>query len=169
MVKQEINIVWFKRDLRTLDHLPLFHAEKHELEYVSVYIFDPKKISHSDSSLRHQQFVYHSIKDINHQWKIYNRRVHIMCAPTLDVFHYLSKTYEIKNIFSFQESGIRLSWDTDKSVAEYCKKNKIANICFPKGIKKKYEEFNRIVEPDGINLDYDVDPLWAKKKLKNEL
>ena len=52
-------------------------------------------------------------------------------------------------------------------IVEYCRKNKIANICFPKGIKKKYEEFNRIVEPDGINLDYDVDPLWAKNKLKN--
>tara|TARA_B100001115_G_scaffold184839_1_gene189275 strand:+ start:2063 stop:3547 length:1485 start_codon:yes stop_codon:yes gene_type:complete len=125
LVKQKINIVWFKRDLRTLDHLPLFHAEKDELEYVCVYIFDPKKISHSDTSLRHQQFAYHSIKDINQQWKIYNRRVHIMCAPTLDVFHHLSKIYELKNIFSYQESGIRLSWDTDKSVAEYCKKNNI--------------------------------------------
>ena len=132
LVRQEINIVWFKRDLRTLDHLPLFHAEKHELEYVCVYIFDPKKISHSDSSLRHQQFVYHSIKDINQQWKIYNRRVHIMCAPTLDVFHYLSKTYEIKNIFSYQESGIRLSWDIDKYVSEYCKKNNIKWLQFQK-------------------------------------
>ena len=130
MVKQGINIVWFKRDLRTLDHLPLFHAEKHGLEYVCVYIFDPKKISHSDSSLRHQQFVYHSIKDINQKWKIYNRRVHIMCAHTLDVFHYLSKTYEIKNIFSYQESGIRLSWDTEKSVDEYCKKNNIKWLQF---------------------------------------
>ena len=125
MVKQKINIVWFKRDLRTQDHLPLFHAEKHELEYVCVYIFDPKKISHSDTSLRHQQFVYHSIKDINKQWKIYNRRVHIMHANTVEVFIYLSKIYEIKNIFSSQESGTRLSWDIDKSIHEYCKKNNI--------------------------------------------
>ena len=130
MVKQKINIVWFKRDLRTQDHLPLFHAEKHELEYVCIYIFDPKKISHSDTSLRHQQFVYHSIKDINNQWKIYNRRVHIMHASTLEVFNYFSKIYEIKNIFSFQETGTRLSWDIDKSINEYCKKNNIKWLQF---------------------------------------
>ena len=142
MVKQKINIVWLKRDLRTQDHLPLFHSEKHELEYVCIYIFDPKKISYSDTSLRHQQFVYHSIKDINQQWKIYNRRVHIMHGQTLDVFHHLSKIYEIKNIFSYQESGTRLSWDIDKSVAEYCKNNNIKWLQFQRdgiirGLKKR--------------------------------
>ena len=52
-------------------------------------------------------------------------------------------------------------------IVEFCKKEKIPNICFPKGIKEKYEDFNRIVNPDGINLDYDIDPLWAKNKLKD--
>ncbi len=50
---------------------------------------------------------------------------------------------------------------------ELCKKNKIPNICFPKGIGEKYKDFNNIVGPDGINLDYDIDPLWAKEKLRN--
>ncbi len=48
-----------------------------------------------------------------------------------------------------------------------CKKNKIPNICFPKGIKQKYEEFNNFVKPDGISLDPEVDPIWAKNNLKN--
>ena len=52
-------------------------------------------------------------------------------------------------------------------IVEYCKKNKISNICFPRGIKKKYEDFNKIVKSDGLNLDYEVDPKWAKNKLKN--
>ena len=52
-------------------------------------------------------------------------------------------------------------------VVEFCKKEKISNICFPKGIKEKYEEFNNFVKPDGINLDSEIDPLWAKDKLKN--
>ena len=52
-------------------------------------------------------------------------------------------------------------------IVEFCKKEKVPNICFPKGIKEKYNNFNQIVKPDGINLDYDVDPLWAKKKLRN--
>ena len=34
-------------------------------------------------------------------------------------------------------------------------------------IGEKYEEFNNFVKPDGINLDADLDPLWAKKRLKD--
>ena len=55
----------------------------------------------------------------------------------------------------------------NKHIVEFCKREKIANICFPKGIKKNFEEFNIFVNPDGINLDSELDPLWAKEKLKN--
>ena len=40
-------------------------------------------------------------------------------------------------------------------------------ICFPKGINKNYKEFNKVVKPDGISLDYDVDPKWIKENLSN--
>ena len=33
---------------------------------------------------------------------------------------------------------------------------KIPSICFPKGIKEKYEEFNKIVKPNGISLDPEI-------------
>ena len=44
---------------------------------------------------------------------------------------------------------------------------KIPVICFPKGLKKNYSTFNNIVKPDGINLDYELNPRWAKKNLTN--
>ena len=52
-------------------------------------------------------------------------------------------------------------------IVEFCKKKKIPSICFPKGIKEKYIDFNQIVKPDGINLDNEIDPLWARNKLRN--
>ena len=55
----------------------------------------------------------------------------------------------------------------NKKIVEFCKESKIPNICFPKGIKEKYEEFNKAVKPDGISLDYNIDPMWAKKRLKD--
>ena len=55
----------------------------------------------------------------------------------------------------------------NKKIVEFCKSEKIVNICFPKGIKENYEEFNAFVKPDGINLDPELNPLWAKEKLKN--
>ena len=52
-------------------------------------------------------------------------------------------------------------------IVDFCKKKKIPNICFPKGIKKKFKEFNEIVRPDGINIDTEISPSWAKKNLKD--
>ena len=52
-------------------------------------------------------------------------------------------------------------------IVEFCKKKKGPVICFPKGIKERYKEFNNVVKPDGLNLDYGIDPAWAKLNLKN--
>ena len=52
-------------------------------------------------------------------------------------------------------------------IVEFCKSKKIPVICFPKGIKKNYIEFNNMVKPDGLSLDYEIDPFWAKKNLTN--
>ncbi|MDC0385117.1 uroporphyrinogen decarboxylase [Pelagibacteraceae bacterium] len=52
-------------------------------------------------------------------------------------------------------------------IVDFCKEKKIPVICFPKGINNNYKEFNNVVKPDGINLDYNVDPIWAKQNLLN--
>ncbi len=52
-------------------------------------------------------------------------------------------------------------------LVEFCRKNQIPVMCFPKGINKNYKEFNDVVKPDGISLDYDVDPNWIKANLTN--
>tara|TARA_Y100000591_G_C21789297_1_gene675651 strand:+ start:353 stop:1300 length:948 start_codon:yes stop_codon:yes gene_type:complete len=52
-------------------------------------------------------------------------------------------------------------------IVEFCKREKISNICFPKGLGKKYKEFNDLVKPDGINLDPEINPSWAISNLKD--
>jgi uroporphyrinogen decarboxylase len=51
-------------------------------------------------------------------------------------------------------------------IVEFCKVRKIPVICFPRGIKENYKSFNNLVKPDGINIDYNIDPEWAKDNLK---
>ena len=52
-------------------------------------------------------------------------------------------------------------------IVDFCRNEKIPNICFPKGIGEKYKDFYKFVRPDGLNLDSELDPLWAKMNLKN--
>ena len=51
-------------------------------------------------------------------------------------------------------------------IVEFCKKKDIPVICFPRGIGENYKDFNNLVKPDGINIDFNVDPNWAKENLK---
>ncbi len=55
----------------------------------------------------------------------------------------------------------------NKKIVDFCKSKGIATICFPKGLKKNYEVFNNFVKPHGINLDSELDPKWARDKLKD--
>ncbi len=55
----------------------------------------------------------------------------------------------------------------NSKIVEFCKTKKIPVICFPRGIKENYKDFNNLVKPDGINIDYNIDPLWAKENLKD--
>ena len=50
-------------------------------------------------------------------------------------------------------------------IVNFCKAKKIPVMCFPKGLNKNYKEFNNIVKPNAISLDYDIDPAWAKQNL----
>ena len=52
-------------------------------------------------------------------------------------------------------------------IVNFCKEKKIPVICFPKGLNKNYKEFNNIVKPDAISLDFELDPLWVKQNLTN--
>ena len=52
-------------------------------------------------------------------------------------------------------------------IVDFCKKQRIPVICFPKGLRENYKEFNNIVKSDGLSLDYELKPDWAKNNLKN--
>mgnify|MGYP005747538757 CR=1 FL=1 len=55
----------------------------------------------------------------------------------------------------------------NSKIVEFCKNKNIPTICFPKGIGENYKNFNNMVKSDGINIDYKIDPVWAKQNLKN--
>lgn len=120
-----INIVWLKRDLRLQDHEPLHRAEQVGLPYLIIYLFEPSIIQYPDTSPRHLQFVYHSIKSLNKQLKPYKRCVTSFYGEAIEVFKFLASTYSIQQLFSYQESGTKTTWQRDKKVKACCKKRGI--------------------------------------------
>ena len=60
-----------------------------------------------------------------------------------------------------------LCYSPNKKIVDFCRSKNIPTICFPKGLMKNYHEFNKRVKPNGLSLDYDINPRWAKQKLIN--
>ncbi len=135
--KHPINLVWMKRDLRTQDHEPLMLAEKSGVPYFIVYCFEPSLIAHPDTSTRHLQFQYQSLLQVNEKLKASNRCVHVSYGEAVDVFSGIAEHFDILNIFSYRESGVRLTWLRDKAVQRWCDERAIRwNECKRDGIQR---------------------------------
>ena len=126
MSNQSINIVWLKRDIRSQDHEPLFRAEQAGIPYKIIYIFEPTLLEYPDTDIRHLQFIYHSILELNKVLAIYNKSVDLFYGEAIDVYENLYLNFKIQEIFSYQESGTRITWERDKKINSFCKKQEIS-------------------------------------------
>ena len=169
MKKKTINIVWLKRDIRTLDHMPFYMAESNQQYFIPIYIFDSKIINHRDTSNRHLQFIHNSILVVNKKLKKYNKSVEIFYGDSLEIFKYLISTFNIINVYSYQESGIKMSWERDKEVKELFLKVNINWTEFQRdgivrGIKNR-KNWNRLWH-DEMHKKIIVNDFSKQKKIK---
>ncbi len=119
MNKREINIIWFKRDLRLNDHEPLYLASQSQFPCLLIYVFEPELMQHHDSDVRHWRFVYQSLQDIQNQMHLLNAKVSIYHHSADAVFEELSKQYTIKTVYSNEETGNALSYARDKRMKQF--------------------------------------------------
>lgn len=111
--KTEINIVWFKRDLRFTDHEPLFTAQQKSIPILLIYCFEPSLMSNDDSDVRHWRFVYQSLQDMQEKLKGINAQLFIFHNEAINVFTEINNYFSINTVFSHQEIGNKISYDRD--------------------------------------------------------
>jgi deoxyribodipyrimidine photo-lyase len=148
MNKEKINVVWIKRDIRSQDHLPLFHAENHGCRYLAIYIFDKNSLEHPDCSPRHLQFQWHSLNNLRERLNSVNFELTICYGDTLEIFQELIHTFDVDQVFSYQETGVRLTFDIDLRIKKLFRKYNI-----------KWTEFQR----DGIIRGIKDRSSWDKE------
>ncbi|MDP5076991.1 MAG: deoxyribodipyrimidine photo-lyase [Nonlabens sp.] len=150
--KKFVNIVWLKRDIRSQDHEPLFEAERAGVPYKIIYIFEPSLLAYPDSSLRHLQFVYHSIQVLNNVLAPFKRSVDVFYGEAIDVFTCLTDSYHVGKVFSFRESGTQTTYNRDKKVKQFFNNQGIS-----------WQEFQRDGILRGITNRENWGQLWHEK------
>ena len=125
MSKKAINIIWFKRDLRFLDHEPLYWAQQEKLPILLLYFFEPSVMNYDDSDVRHWRFIYESIADMQVKLNGIGAKIYFFQNEVKTVFKELAKIYDIKTVFSHQEIGNKVTYDRDIEMQFFFQESKI--------------------------------------------
>ncbi len=111
--------MWFKRDLRFVDHEPLFFAQQEDIPILLLYFFEPSVMSYDDSDVRHWRFIYESIQEMQPKLTTVSTQLYVFHNEVLNVFEELVKEYEIKVVFSHQEIGNKVTFDRDITMQSF--------------------------------------------------
>lgn len=130
MVKQPINIVWLKRDLRLKDHAPIKQAIQAKKPILLIYIWEPSLLATADYDVRHWRFVRQSLDDLNRQLldnggAVKNVAITEFYGEAVPIFESLQALYEIGTVYSHQEINIYTTFERDKAVKKCLKLKKI--------------------------------------------
>ena len=126
--KKHINVVWLKRDLRLNDNEAIFNATQNKIPTLLLYVFEKSLENDPHYSPRHWNFIKQSIADINNELKNSNTHVLAVTSEVLQVFNTIQETYKIDSVFSHQETGLKITYERDKTFKRFCKNNQISWI-----------------------------------------
>ena len=125
------SILWFKKDLRIIDHKPFWEASKNGL-VLPLYIFEPEILDSEDYDPRHHKFINESLKSLKIELEKIGGYLHVEQGSSLEVFQKLkSQTSNKIRIFSHEETGNWISYQRDIHLKKWCKKNTINWVEFP--------------------------------------
>ena len=128
-----------------------------------IYMLDLKKADNSfnfDKYNKYKTEIYQILLELNNYLCAHIENQINAGADVVQIFDSWAGLIPEKDINNF-------CYIPNKRIVDFCKSKKIATICFPKGLKENYKAFNDLVKPDGINLDAELDPLWARDNLRD--
>lgn len=118
--KKSINVLWFKRDLRLVDHAALAEACQSPLPLLMVYLCEPFIWKDHHYDVRHLNFVRESLRDM--KLALSSKGSGFLCleSETLPFFAYLDRNFKIETVFSTQETGLDITYQRDIAFADFC-------------------------------------------------
>jgi deoxyribodipyrimidine photo-lyase len=142
----QVNIFWFRRDLRLFDNHGLYHALKSGKPVLPVFIFDKNILDAlPDKNDRRVSFIYDSLLKLQAEIKKYNSSLYILYDTPLNAFKHLAEEYRVHEVFTNHDYE-PYAINRDVEIAAYLEKNGIKFSTFKDQVL--YEK-NEVLKPDG--------------------
>ena len=133
--KEKIILVWYKRDLRISDHMPLSEAMKSArskgISVVAFYSFEPRVVEAPDFSLFHRQFIEDSLIDLSKSLVTLSVPFLVFTRSLSDTLKSILEQYDIEHIYSHEETGNAITYERDIMMGKYLRSRDIPWTEYP--------------------------------------
>ncbi|TXD48879.1 cryptochrome/deoxyribodipyrimidine photo-lyase family protein [Polaribacter sp. IC073] len=121
--REEIHVVWFKRDLRLQDNEAIYNALKANKRVLFLYVLENSLIKDAHYNQRHWNFIKQSLVALNTDLEKYNTKILCVETEVVTAFNQIFNSYKINTVFSHQETGLLITYNRDKEFTRYCSNN----------------------------------------------
>lgn len=146
-MKEIVNIVWLKRDLRLHDNEAICKSISENEKFCLLYILEPSIQNDPHYSERHFTFIKQSLLDLNRKLDQYQSQVLFLEMEVKDAFKSLIQKMTVRKVFSHEETGLKITYERDKQMASWFKSQQISWIEMPsKGVKRGRKNRNNWIK-----------------------
>ena len=175
---EEINIFWFRRDLRLYDNSGLSAATSDKLKVLPIFIFDTSITNKLPENDRRINFIYDNLVEMDSELKKkYNSSLNIFKGKPIEIFKKLIANYKVNSVYTNNDYE-PYAFSRDSSIKKLLESKKIQFKSYKDHV---VFEKNEVVKDDGnpyvvftpymrkwkTNLNEDLTNLEEKKVLNN--
>ena len=143
-----VQLIWFKRDLRIADHVPLLRGSESG-PCVGLYVYEPELIEAADHDAAHLNFVNQSLRELRENLRRLGGELLLRVGRMPDVVDELHQKVGIDKIWAHEETFNDLSYQRDRRMRAWAKSKRISFKELP-----QYGVVRRLKDRDG----------WSKQR-----
>ncbi len=120
-----VQLVWFKRDLRIKDHVPLASAAKAG-RVICLYVYEPEIIEAEDFDAAHLNFINESLIELRKNLRQLGGKLFLRTGRMPEVLDDLHRETQFAKIWAHEETFNYISYQRDRRVRAWAKANSVA-------------------------------------------
>ena len=146
MIKQQVAVFWFRRDLRLDDNLGLFRALESKFPVIPLFIFDEDILDNLPKKDARVGFIHESLSKINEELKEIESSLLVKKGKTAAVWDSLIQEFDIQEVF-FNKDYEPYAIKRDLAICQLLENNHIKSFSFKDQVI--FEEME-ITKADGL-------------------
>ena len=120
-----VQIVWFKRDLRTHDHAPLAQAAATGAPVLPLYIVEPEYWAQPFASRRHWSFIRDGLCELQEDLARLGQPLIVQRGDACTVINTLRQSVKVTDLWAHEETADLWTYERDKRMRRMCRETGI--------------------------------------------